>query len=101
MIFDVTSFGRRGIVDTQRKPKNPTAFKTSIFGKSYTTVWFDEAHEYRGTGRAFIGALHLRFQSRFVGLASGTPLYTKPSVRTRLLNLYTATDTRYISYRIL
>ncbi len=65
-------------IDNPRKKKVDCP---DFFSMKWASSWIDEAHEFRGPHRGFVGGVHLRRQSEMMSCCTATPLYTKPLVR--------------------
>jgi hypothetical protein len=79
--FDCKDAGRKGRpADDMRPVKSGSNAKASIFARKWCTSWIDEAHEFRGLNRGFVGGVQLRSCSRMVACLTATPLYTSPKV---------------------
>lgn len=68
----------RNPIDNNRNKKNNAP---DFFHMKWASAWIDEAHEFRGPHRGFVGGVQLRKQSEMMSCCTATPLYTKPSVR--------------------
>jgi hypothetical protein len=68
-----------GCVDEGRDLKSQAA---DFFKMQWSTVWIDEAHEFRTVSRGFIGAVQLQRLTHMMNACTATPLYTKPEVST-------------------
>jgi hypothetical protein len=59
---------------------------TTIFDLEWTSVWIDEAHEFRTKShRGFIAGVAMRVKSPLVVAVTATPLWTAPRVSTRCM----------------
>ncbi|TFK60078.1 hypothetical protein BDN72DRAFT_905285 [Pluteus cervinus] len=69
--------GRQGHADDT--PHLSPSRRKDIFDQEWSTVWYDEAHDYRRSmTRQYAGALFLRSKAAFTGCVTATPLYTSP-----------------------
>jgi hypothetical protein len=79
-VYNCSNISKGAPVDSLRPIRTGSKVLSSVFLKDWCTSWIDEAHDFRGVTRGFVGAIHLRHRSTMLSCLTATPIYTSPKV---------------------